>query len=160
MLTTSNTPENRHVTDADIGVAPKWRRQGIAKVLLPEIAEQATAQGRTLIIGSTDSAVPAGEAFMRRLGARIGIVSRTNQLDLAAVDRALLRRWQDGAPRNEFDLGWWLGPYPEQDLPAICALKDVTNTAPRDDLEMEDWHWTPEIVRQGEASLVPCKVER
>lgn len=159
-LTTYDTPDNRHAADADIGVAPPWRRRGIAKRLLAHIVAGAKAQGRTLLLASTDSAVPAGAAFMERLGARVGLVSRTNQLDLAGLDRGLLRAWQDRAPRDEFELGWWIGPYPEEDLAAVCALKEVMNTAPRDSLEVEDWHLTPEMVREQEAALAVRKVER
>lgn len=160
ILSAYDTPHNRHIADAEIGIAPEWRRQGISKRLLPYVVEAAEAFDRKLLLAGTDSTIPAGQALMERLGARVGIVSRTNQLDLARLDPALMQAWREEGARDEFGLGWWLGPYPEEDIAAICALKDVMNTAPRDDLEVEDWKWTPEIVRQQETSMTERKVER
>jgi len=160
ILTAYDTPHNRHIADAEIGVAPEWRRQGIAKRSLPYIVEAAEALDRKLLLAGTDSTIPAGQALMERLGARVGIVSRTNQLDLSRLDPALMQAWREEGSRDEFGLGWWLGPYPEEDMAAICALKDVMNTAPRDDLEVEDWKWTPDIVRQQESSMLERQVER
>lgn len=160
ILTTYDTPHNRHIADADIGVAPEWRRQGIAKRFLAHLVEAAEALDRTLFLAGTDSSIPAGQALLERLGARVGLVSRTNQLDLARLDLALMQTWRDEGPRDEYELGWWLGPYPEEDIAAICTLMGVMNTAPRDDLEVEDWKWTPEIVRQQESSMLERKIER
>jgi GNAT superfamily N-acetyltransferase len=160
ILTASDTPDNRHIADAEIGVAPEWRRQGIAKRFLSHIVQAADALDRKLLLAGTDSALPAGQALMERLGARVGLVSRTNQLDLSQLDPVLMQAWREGGPRDEYELGWWLGPYPEADLAAICNLKDVMNTAPRDNLEVEDWKWTPEMVRQIEVSMLERKIER
>lgn len=154
------TPHNRHIVDADVAVHPDRRRQGIGKELLARVVSLAETEGKTLLIFGTDSAIPAGQAFMERLEARVGIVSRTNQLDLSRLDPALMRAWRDAGPRDGFELGWWLGPYPEEDLAAICDLKAVMNTAPRDELQMEDWTWTPEMLRQGEAAMAERKTER
>jgi mycothiol synthase len=139
---------------------PEWRRQGWAKRLLKLIAEVAQREKRRLLIANTDSAIPAGEAFMKRLGARVGQVSRTNQLDLALLDRELLRRWQERAPKTEFEIGLWEGPYPEEELDAIVKLREVMNTEPRDNLEIEDVKWTKEQLRQIEASLAERQTER
>ncbi len=155
-----NTPHNRHIADADIGVLPECRRCGVGKALLARIVAAAEEEGRTLLIFGTDSAIPAGRAFAERVGARPGMVSRTNQLDLARLDRDLMEKWRNEGPRDLFTLGWWIGPYPEEDLAAICDLKAVMNTAPRDELQMEDWTWTPEMLRQGEAALAARKTER
>ncbi len=154
------TEDNRHLAWFEIAVLPELRRRGIAKRLLKLVAEVARKENRRLLMTSTDSAIPAGEAFMKRLGARLGIVSGTNQLNLADLDRELLRQWQERAPKTEFELGLWEGPYPEEDLDAVVALLEVMNTAPRDNLEMEDWHWTAEQLRQREASLAQRKTER
>jgi len=160
ILTAHDTPHNRHIADADIEVAPERRRQGIARRLLPYVVEGTEALDRKLLLAGTDSAIPAGQALMERLGARVGLVSRTNQLDLAQLDPDLMERWRNEGPRDLFSLGWWIGAYPEEDLVPICDLKDVMNTEPRDDLEVEDWKWTPEIVRQQEFSMRERKVER
>jgi mycothiol synthase len=154
------TEDNKHLLGCDIAVLPEWRRQGLAKQLLKLIAEVAQREKRRLLMASTDSAIPAGEAFMKRVGARVGLVSSTNQLDLALLDRELLRRWQERAPKTEFELGLWEGPYPEEELDAIVKLREVMNTEPRDNLEIEDRKWTKEQLRQIEASLSERQTER
>lgn len=154
------TEDNQHLLNCDIAVLPEWRRQGLARRLLTLIADVAHQEKRRLLMAHTDSAIPAGEAFMRRLGARAGMTSRTNQLDLAHLDRGLLQRWHERAPKDEFELGLWEGPYPEGQLEAVVKLKEVMNTEPRDNLELEDVHWTPEQIRQHEASLAEQKTER
>jgi mycothiol synthase len=154
------TEDNKHLLSFDIAVLPEWRRQGWAKRLLKLIAEVAQREKRLLLIANTDSAIPTGEAFMKRLGARVGQVSRTNQLDLALLDRELLRRWQERAPKTEFEIGLWEGPYPEEELDAIVKLREVMNTEPRDNLEIEDVKWTKEQLRQIEASLAERQTER
>jgi len=106
--------------------------------------------------------VPAGAAFAQRLGARKGLENHTNQLDLRNLNRDLIDRWQTHAPERaaDFELGLWEGAYPEADLPAIVALWDVMNTAPRDNLEMEDWRVTPEHLRQMEQQMLARGTER
>lgn len=159
-FTITDTPENRHIADIDIGVAEHRRRQAIAKKLLSQVVSAADEHERTLLIGGTDAKTPAGDAFAQRLGGRVGIVARTNQLDLATLDHDLMRTWRESGPAETFELGWWRGSYPEEDLPAVCALKAVMNTAPRDDLDVEDVVWTPEMVRQETDALLERKIER
>lgn len=154
------TEHNQHLLNFDIAVLPELRRQGWAKRLLTLIAEVAQQEKRRLLMTSTDSAIPAGEAFMKRLGALLGQASLTNQLNLAELDRELLRRWQEHAPKDEFELGLWEGPYPEEELDAIVRLCEVMNTEPRDNLEIEDVKWTRKQLRQIEASLAERKTER
>lgn len=154
------TEDNQHLLNFDIAVLPQWRRQGLAKRLLKLIADVAQHEKRRLLMTSTDSAIPAGEAFMKRLGARVGMVSGTNQLTLSELRRDLLKEWQERAPKDEFELGLWEGPYPEEELDAIVKLREVMNTEPRDNLEIEDITWTREQLRQIEASLTERKTER
>lgn len=155
-----DTPDNRHLANVDVGVLSGYRRQGIGKRLLMPAVQAAEAAERTLLLGSTDSAIPAGEAFMERLGARRGMVARTNQLSLGNLDPALMRMWREQGPRKEFELGWWEGAYPEAEIDAICALRAVMNTAPSDDLEVEDQVWTPEMVHQQQESLRKREIDR
>jgi Sortase and related acyltransferases len=127
----SQTPENRHLAWCDVYVHPDHRRQGIGRALLATVADTARDDGRRLLTFATGATAPAGEAFARRLGAKPGLVSETNQLRIADVDPALLRAWQEQAPRDLFRLGVWEGPYPEADLPDVIRMHEVMNTAPR-----------------------------
>lgn len=153
------TDENKHLLEFHIAVLPEMRRRGMAKRLLRLVAERAREENRRLLQTHTDAAVPAGEAFMKRLGARMGLASLTNQLNLSELDRNLIGRWQERAPAKEFELGLWKSPCSEEEINSMAALHEVMNTEPRDDLELEDWHWTPEQLRQWEASRAQRKTE-
>ncbi|MBI3459945.1 GNAT family N-acetyltransferase [Candidatus Acetothermia bacterium] len=157
----SRTQDNQHMTWFEIEVLPEYRRQSIAKHLLKLIAEVAQREKRRLMMSFTDSAIPAGAAFMKRLEARPGMESRTNQLNLADLDRTLLHEWQSEAPTDEFALGLWDGPYPEAEIAAIAEMKSaIVSSMPRDNLELEDRKFTKEELRQREQSLVEQKMER
>lgn len=130
-LELSTTPENRHLAWCDIYVHPNHRRCGIGTALLRTVAELAGEDDRRLLTFATAATAPAGEAFARRLGAKPGLVNHTNRLRLSDVDPALLRAWIERAPRDAFSLGFWEGPYPEEDLAEVCRMHEVMNTAPR-----------------------------
>jgi GNAT superfamily N-acetyltransferase len=153
---------NQHLAQFRIEVAPEARRQGLARRLLALVVAVAQSEERRLLITDTNGRVAAGEAFMNRLGAQRGQEGHTNQLVLADLDHALLPRWlaQGAQQADAFELGFWLGPYPAAYLDAIAALTDVMNTAPRDQLEVEDFHMTPEQLRQYEQSLQATGTER
>lgn len=153
---------NQHLAQFDITVLPEYRRQGIASTLLPYIMDVARRTNRRLLIASTSSTVPAGEAFMRQLNAYVGMETRTNQLDLSELDRDLIQEWlQAGEGLSaEFEVGVWEGAYPEEELETIVAMLQVMNTQPFEQLEVEDVTWTPEQLRQIEAHLLEQKAER
>jgi RimJ/RimL family protein N-acetyltransferase len=104
--------------------------------------------------------VPAGDAFMAHMGAHLALESHVNQLDLATIDRDLLHTWQSDARHAGFTLGLWEGPYPEADLDAIVELVKAANYAPRGDLDVNDFEWTAEHLRQQEAARQARGVER
>lgn len=156
----NRTQDNQHMVWFEMAVVPEMRRRGMAKVLLQPITEVARREGRRLLVTVTSSAIPAGAAFMERLGAQSALVMRTSQLNLEEVDRDLIRCWQEIAPQEEFDVGLWEGAYPEQNLETVVRMKNVMNTAPRDDLKLEDRQWTAEQLRQIDSSLRKRGIER
>src|SRR2546423_1550464 len=81
-----------------------------------------------------------------RIGAKRALEESISQLRVSQLKRELIEQWIAAAQNSasDFELGFWLGAYPEEDLNAICELMDVMNTAPRGELDMEDWHLTPE----------------
>ena len=133
--------DNRHLLELDIYVLPEYRRCGLAWRLLAEQVTLAETEERGLLLFDSSSTVPAGEAFAKRLEARLGITEHTNQLVLADVDRALLRTWCEEGAANaaDFEIGLWTNTYPEDELAAIAELGNVMNTEPRGDLEVEDF---------------------
>lgn len=158
----NRTGYNEHILDFDINVAPAYRRQGLGRQLLAHVVETARREGRTLLITGTGDVVPAGEAAMRRLDAEAGMVSHTNQLLVADIDRGLMRRWIERAEERAagYVIGEWIGSYPEEDITRICALYDATNDAPHDSLDVEDEHRTPEQLRAQEQAMLARGDER
>ena len=99
---------------------------------------------------------------MERIGARKGLEGHTNQLLIADLDRSLLEKWQQRAQERAsgFSLGLWTGPYPTDQLEEIAQLYNVMNTAPRDDLEMEDVRFTPPLLQEWDQNLLATNTER
>ncbi len=145
--------ENRHLGQAELEVDPAWRRQGLGWQLARLVLEAARDEERRLLIFSTNDRSEGGSAFANRLGARAGMTAHTNQLDLRSLDRELLRRWQESGRERAagFDLDLWDGRYPDADLEAIAELFKVMNSAPTDDLDVEEFVYTPEQIREIEA---------
>lgn len=155
-----NVDENRHLLWGDVAVLATHRGRGIGTALFEKVVEVAEAEGRRLIMGSTDSAIPAGEAFAASIGASAGLIEVTNELRLSGLDHDVLAAWQRAAPTNEFQLLTWLGPYPEEYLERMAALHEVMNTAPKGDLDYEDERVTPEDLREWEVYAAARSVER
>ncbi len=147
--------ENQHMAQFEITVLPEYRRQGLGRQLLSRIADVAQQENRRLLITSTADRIPGGAEFMMRLGAQRGLETHTNQLCIADLDRGLIGSWLARGQENlaEFDLGFWDGAYPEEQLQAIADLSDLTNQQPLGDLDIEDMHTTPEQLRQIETNL-------
>jgi GNAT superfamily N-acetyltransferase len=154
------TPENRHAAWSWIGVLPEMRRQGIARELVRLIAETARADDRRLLFGTTNSKVTAGDAFMERVGATRAMAAYTNQLDLADLNRDLVREcWiEPAALEGEFEIGLWEGLFPEA-IWSDCGLQSVMNTAPRDNLELGHASNVDQL-RQSEAWFAKRGTER
>jgi GNAT superfamily N-acetyltransferase len=156
------TEENQHLIQFEISVRPDRRRRHLATRLLREVVTAGAASGRRLLMGQTYGPVPAGAAFMTRIGATVGMEAHTNRLTLANVDRPMLQSWREGgAARNPaFALIWWDGAYPADELEPIVDLMQARNTEPRGDIEVEDMNWTAGQIRQHEAALLQRGIER
>lgn len=149
------TGDNQHLVEFNVEVVKERRRQGLGTRLLAVLADATEKEDRRLMMVSTIDRVPDGEAFARRIGARPGLATHTNQLDLRDLNRDLIPLWQERARERAsgFELLVWTEGYPEDQLPAVARLVEVMNLAPRGELEMEDFHITQDEVRQwSEAS--------
>ena len=91
-------------------------------------------------------------SFCDHVGAVRGSVERKSRMVLADVDRAMLEGWVAKARERAqgYSLLAWDGPVPEEYLERYVQLTMVMNTAPRDDLDVEDWVHTPERQRENE----------
>lgn len=147
--------ENQHLAQFEITVLPEQRRQGLGRRLLAWVAEATQKKNRRLLMTNTVDRMPGGEAFMLRIGAQKGLEAHTNQLRIADLDRSLIDQWLSRAQESQadFELGFWDGAYPEDQLQSIAELFELTNQQPAGDLEIEDMHMTPEQLRQMENNL-------
>ncbi|MFM8321954.1 MAG: N-acetyltransferase family protein [Chloroflexota bacterium] len=147
-------PGQEHAAQGRLFVRPEFRRQGAGKALLAHIHAATVQHGRRVFISEALDRDPDGIAFARRVGAEVGLAMHVNQLDLAALDRNLLKRWIERAAERaaEYELLFWHGDYPQAELERMVALMEAMNEAPQGSLDLEDLHWTPELLRQVEAS--------
>lgn len=146
--------DNLHLLQSQIEVHPEHRRRGIATELLAAIVSLADAQQRTLLLGGTEESVPAGDAFCARIGANAGQVMRVSRLLLDELDRSLIETWVAEGPTRApgYELVFVDGDIPDELMDAAILAFDVMNTAPRDDLDIEDWKVTPAHIRAWERS--------
>jgi GNAT superfamily N-acetyltransferase len=144
------TGENAHVAQFGIEVLPAHRRRGLGRRLLAWVTDIAQANGRRLLIGTSQDRVPAGAAFMQHIGATHGLEDRESQLALAELDRDLLARWQSDALEVAagFELLTWDNVYPEEQIDAFADLCEVMNTAPRGTLDVEDQKVSAAMLRE------------
>ncbi|HVF32506.1 MAG TPA: GNAT family N-acetyltransferase [Acidimicrobiales bacterium] len=155
VLNLSFTETNRDKAGLGVYVHPTVRNQGLARELLRPAVERALEEGRVLLNGGgiTDA---AASTFSERLGGERKITERKSRMVLADLDRSMLEDWVVRAKERAvgYSMLAWDGPVPEEYLDKFVALTMVMNTAPRDDLEMDDWVHTPERHREGEQRAV------
>lgn len=149
----ANTEENQHIAFGGVTVLAEYRQQGIAKSLLPKILEVAQKHNRRLIMEDTVSTIPSGEIFAERIGAKAGLPLHQNQLELSNLNTDLMTDWSNryDAISDQFELILWEDEVPEEEIEAYCKLYDVMNTAPTDDLDVEDEILTPEQLKESQA---------
>ncbi len=146
--------DNQHILGGYVGVIPELRRRGIGTALLRRIVETARAEGKRLIFLDGDSFVPASDAVFEHLGGTVGIRETINALRLAELDHELMANWiqRAGERAADYELLSWNTVVPEEHLEAYTDLVHVMNTAPTENLDIEDFILTPEQLRHYEAS--------
>jgi GNAT superfamily N-acetyltransferase len=154
--------DNLHMVHFNIEVLPEFRRQGLARRLLSRVVGLARKEKRRLMMCSTNDRIPAGAAFMTRIGAQQGLMEKTNQLVIDEVNRDLPRQWQERASERAtgFEVGLWEGEYPDADIDAIVELWGLLNDMPFGDLDFGDFQITAEQLRQDEQSIFSRGYER
>jgi len=123
--------------ECDVLVRRDQRRRGTGTRLLGTICAETLAEGRSLLTWSTYGAVPAGEAFSRRVGARIARTNRASELVLAKVDWPMVERWEraDRARAGGYQLELIDGVYPEHLRADAVTFHRIMQTAPTEDLD-------------------------
>jgi GNAT superfamily N-acetyltransferase len=144
--------DNPDLLSVGINVVAGHRNNGIATQLLAYVVALAKREGRTRLICGTSSRLPGGEGFVQSLGAVKKQATHMNRLLISDVDRALMEQWvADGPVRAEgYELIGWDGHVPDEHMDDFLAAILVMNTAPRDDLEVNDFTVTAEEIREQE----------
>jgi mycothiol synthase len=126
--------------ECDVLVRRDCRRQGLGSRLLAAICDEAAREGRSLLTWSTFGAVPAGEAFSRRYGARIARVNRASEVALSAVDWTLIDSWShaERARSRGYSLEYVDGAIPERLRADAVTFHRIMQSAPREDLDAGD----------------------
>ena len=152
---------NEDKRDVEIQVHPMHRRRGLGRALfatgvgaIPSPAAGASLAGGAdgaarLVQWWTTTRVPAGMEFSKRVGAKAGLHMRASQLDLAKIDRALMKEWAAIDPPG-YRLEWVVGDIPDGLMKQALEAFNAINRMPREDLEMEDWKFTEETTREWE----------
>ena len=158
----SNAAGDRRAMECDLFVRRDHRRRGIGSRLFSLICDVALADRRSLLIWSTFDAVPAAEAFSRRLGATIARVNRTSELRLEELDWQLVGRWAaaETARSAGYSLETARSPMPDHLLADAAAFHHIMQTQPRDGLDIGDVLITSEQAGEIDRSVVESGSER
>lgn len=153
-LELNRTDDNRHRADFNVDVAQSRRREGIGRRVVAAILDAAEADGRVSLTAGThkDS---VGEAFLQSIGCEHAYLDRRSRLLVNDVDRTLVDGWVADAKAKASDYSLLLfdGPVPDEHLQATIEIHETMNDAPREGLDLEDEHETPEQFRDGERRL-------
>ena len=143
--------DNPDMLFANVAVLKDHRRNGVGTQLLAYLVALAKRENRTRLVGDTNGRAPGAE-FAELIGAEAKQAAHVNHLPIANVDRALMEQWvAEGPKRAEgYEIFGWDGDVPEEHMENFLAAILVMNTAPRDDLQMNDFTVTAEEIREQE----------
>ncbi|WAA66933.1 GNAT family N-acetyltransferase [Microbacterium oxydans] len=155
--------DNTHIAHLAIDVPPEHRRRGIGSAALAFLEQEATADGRTTLQGSTswryelgtDGAGAPGREFARRHGYALALGDVQNRLTLP-VDLALLDRVEAdiAAATGGYELRSWIGPVPDDVVEGWAILDaSVETEAPSGDLDIEPAKPDVAAIREQEELL-------
>ena len=138
------------------------RRNGLGSQLFAELVKVARDQGRKRIISDSNERIPAGAAFAEAVGATAKQAAHVNRLLIADVDRPMLEGWvADGPSRAEgYELIAWDGAVRDEWLDQYVKTFLVMNTAPHDDLEVNDFTFSPAEARERDDQLAATRTEQ
>lgn len=151
-----HTGDNEHTVRFMIEVLPEFRNQGIGREALKVLLPFAKKHKRTLWLTFTWNNMSGTVPFLERIGADRGLEMKTNQLKLDEFDKSLVESWLNKSDhlKEKYDMRLWNGPVPDEHLVEFADLiQGLAKDQPRDDLKLEDWNFTPEIIRQNEKNL-------
>lgn len=147
---------NEQLAVVDLYVVPSARKQGVGTTFVRTMLEALEAEGRSRVRTSIVEGSP-GDAFFGALAGTVGRTNRKSRMVVAALDRAMIRRWieQAEAAAAGYSLRWLDVPtLDDADMAEYIEVRLMMNTAPKGDLEDEPWAHTPDTMREEAAELV------
>lgn len=154
--------DNLEMGWAGVMVLPEARRRGIGRRLLRQVAERASSEGRTTVVGSVTDRVPSGAAFARAMSASAGLEAHTNQLDLRTVDGDRIHRWLAGsrAKAAGYRVAWvdWAGT-DDGRAAQVAQAYEAINDMPKGEIAFENERWDGPRARERHAHFVEMGFE-
>lgn len=152
----SHSAGDERAMECDVLVRRDHRREGIGFRLLGVICGETASGGRSMLTWSTYDAVPAGDAFSRRVGAGVARVNRTSELVLADVDWRMVEQWASAeqARRLGYRLEMVDGAFAEHLRDDAATFHHIMQTAPREDLDVGDVTIDADFVAELDRALV------
>jgi GNAT superfamily N-acetyltransferase len=152
--------DNLHLAWLDVAVAEPHRHRGIGRAAVSRLLAVAADDGRTSVGWSAEEGSPA-EAFAAALGLTHRQTAHVNRLAIADVDVALLEAWvaQAAERASGYRLDAWDGPTPPERVADFVACTEIMNSAPLDDLDIEDECMTPERLARLESARAAAGTE-
>ena len=138
--------ENSDAAFIDVTVHPDHRRRGLGTALLREMVAAAAGRQTLLMEGLPEGG--AGEAWADAHGFAVGLRTVRLSLHLPGADRS---RWVTGAAAG-YRLARWQGVIPEEFLASYATARNAMHDAPQADMKYTMPQWTPERLREAEAS--------
>jgi GNAT superfamily N-acetyltransferase len=161
--------ENQHRAMVDVRVAPEYRRQGIGRALVDEVAHLAQVTGRTTLCCITEAPIRDGfvdtaTPFAIDLGFEATQPSNRRHLTLPP-DPA---RWDAVRAEvvtagDDYEVLTFTSPWPAEFIDDECELyRRMSTDAPSGDAQQGEEAWTPDrvlemdqwLAEQGVAKLV------
>ncbi len=146
---------NAHMLWAYAEVLAPHRRQGMGRALLAKAVEVARKRGRSLIVLGTDE--EDGRRFIETIGAEVALRWRESRLYLDQLDWNMVEEWAEAGPARspETTLQFSTNQPDESLIEEFCDIQtEVGNQEPREDLDVGDEVYTPEILRERVDSYV------
>jgi len=144
-----------NVIEVDVEVDPAYRRSGIGSSLLHQALGRHATSGVDSVL-SWGILSEEATAFWNGLGCPQVYLERESRLVLADVDPALMESWIARASERarDYTLVQWTDRCPDELLDSYAVVRTALNDAPQEGLDIDDYGWTPELVRRHEQRWV------
>jgi RimJ/RimL family protein N-acetyltransferase len=146
--------ENRDRAFLRAYVHPTARRRGIGRELVRHAAGRAADNERSVLGGEVleDS---AGDAFARRIGARLALEEVRRVQDLRKIPPGRVAELRQSAERAAagYSLVTWTGPVPDRYCGPVAEVFNASNDAPSGE-GVEDEVWDADRVRKRTGSVL------